>query len=314
MHDITLHKQWVIKASIDEVFKIMTDFEKLPQYFPKVAEAVQINKRGENYLEMEATVKSFGKKFQVRMKTQIIPGKGFISDNDSYQFGTSGHEEFLLSPHAEGTLIDYTYQVNIHKPWLRLIATPLIRWYSMKYWEKAVIDELKKILEKNKTTLYNVVSSDGFIAREDGSEDFISENVWPNTLNLYLQYGAIIMGRKTHDTIQSYDKELVEPFEKLTIKKIVVTNNPDFKPKDGYTVVHSPQEAIALAPDALVSSGPTLNNFLLKNHLVKKIIHHEVPVDIGEGIKPFDIEGITLVPIENVQNIEGVTVREYRVL
>ena len=78
------------------------------------------------------------------MKTQILPGKGFISDNDSYQFGTSGHEELLFSPHAEGTLIDYTYQVTIHKKWLRIIAVPLLRWYSMKYWEKAVIVELKK--------------------------------------------------------------------------------------------------------------------------------------------------------------------------
>ncbi|MFA6338692.1 MAG: SRPBCC family protein [Candidatus Paceibacterota bacterium] len=148
MNEITLHNQWVVKAPIDEVFKIMTDFEKLPEHFPKVAESVQINKREGNYLEMEATVKSFGKRFQVKMKTQILPGKGFISDNDSYQFGTSGHEELLLFPHAEGTLIDYTYQVTIHKKWLRIVATPLIKGYSMKSWEKAVIDQLKKIIEK----------------------------------------------------------------------------------------------------------------------------------------------------------------------
>jgi len=89
---------------------------------------------------MEATVKSFGKKFQARMKTQILPGKGFISDNDSYHFGTSGHEELLLCEHSEGTLIDYTYQVTIHKKWLRMVAVPLLRWYSIKYWEKAVIN------------------------------------------------------------------------------------------------------------------------------------------------------------------------------
>jgi carbon monoxide dehydrogenase subunit G len=148
MQQITLRNKWVIKAPVQDVFKIMTDFEKLPQYFPKVSESVQVNKRDGNNLEMEATVKSFGKRFKVNMKTQILPGRGFISDNDSYQFGTSGHEELLLSEKPEGTLIDYMYQVTIHKPWLRIIATPLIKWYSMKAWEKAVIDELRKMLEK----------------------------------------------------------------------------------------------------------------------------------------------------------------------
>ncbi|MCK9344515.1 MAG: SRPBCC family protein [Candidatus Pacebacteria bacterium] len=148
MHQITLHKQWVIKAPVEDVFRVMTDFENLPKYFPKVAEKVDIKKLEGGNLEIQATVKSFGRDFQVKMNTQILPGKGFISDNDSYEFGTSGHEELLLSPHTEGTLIDYTYQVSIHKTWLRVVATPLIRWYSMKYWEKAVIDELKKILEK----------------------------------------------------------------------------------------------------------------------------------------------------------------------
>ena len=82
------------------------------------------------------------------MKTEILPGKGFISDNDSYEFGTSGHEELLLSEHPEGTLVDYTYKVSIHKKWLGIIAVPLLRWYSMRYWEKAVIDRLKNILGK----------------------------------------------------------------------------------------------------------------------------------------------------------------------
>jgi uncharacterized membrane protein len=49
MKEITLHKQWFINASVDDVFKIMTDFEKLPEYFPKVAESVQIKKRDGNY-------------------------------------------------------------------------------------------------------------------------------------------------------------------------------------------------------------------------------------------------------------------------
>lgn len=145
---ITLHQSWVIRAPLPQVFNIMTDFEKFPQYFPKVAETIRVTKRDGNNLEIEATVKSFGKLFPVQMKTEILPEKGFISDNNSPKFGTSGHEELLLSSVQDGTLIDYTYQVSIHKRWLRIVAKPLIGWFSMKYWEKAVINELKKILEK----------------------------------------------------------------------------------------------------------------------------------------------------------------------
>jgi carbon monoxide dehydrogenase subunit G len=148
MKDITLHGNWIVKAPLEQVFNVMTDFEKFPEHFPKVAESVRVTKREGNYLEIEAGVKSFGKLFPVTMKTQIIPGKGFISDNDSPGFGTSGHEELLLSDHPEGTRIDYTYQVSIHKPWLRIVAGPVIKWYSMKYWEKAVIKNLRKMLEK----------------------------------------------------------------------------------------------------------------------------------------------------------------------
>jgi hypothetical protein len=148
MKEITLNKKWLIKAEIGDVFRIMTDFEKFPEYFPKVAQTIHIKKREGNDLEIEAGVSSFGKTFPVDMKTRILPGQGFISDNNSYKFGTSGHEELILSSVPDGTLIDYTYQVSIHKTWLKILATPVIRWYSMKFWEKAVIDKLKSMLER----------------------------------------------------------------------------------------------------------------------------------------------------------------------
>jgi hypothetical protein len=148
MKDIRLQAHWLIKAPLIDVFNIMTDFEKFPEHFPRVAAAIQILKRDGNYVEMAASVKSFGRLFPVKMKTQILPGRGYVSDNESPKFGTSGHEELLLSQRPAGTLIDYTYQVAIHKRWLRLVAKPLIGWFSMKFWEKAVIDELRKKLEK----------------------------------------------------------------------------------------------------------------------------------------------------------------------
>jgi len=148
MKHIHLEGSWIINAPIEEVFKIITDFENMPKNFPKVAESVTIKKREGNNLEIEAQVKSFGTTFPVKMKTKILPQRGFISDNQRSKFGTSGHEELLLENVKGGTKINYIYEVDIHKKWLRIIAKPLIDWFSMKAWEKAVVNKLRKILEK----------------------------------------------------------------------------------------------------------------------------------------------------------------------
>jgi len=148
MKHIHLEGSWVIQSSIEEVFKIITDFENLPKNFPKVAHGVTITKQEGNYMEMDARVKSSGKIFLVKKQTTILPQKGFISDNQSLKFGTSGHEELLLETVSSGTKINYIYEVDLHKKWLQVIAKLLIGWFAMKAWEKAVVDKLRKILEK----------------------------------------------------------------------------------------------------------------------------------------------------------------------
>lgn len=148
MNELELKGRWFIKAPKEAVYNIITDFENYPKNFPKVTKNVQILKRNKNILEMNVQVQSFGKVFPVQMKTTLLPNKGFISENNSSKFGTSGHEELLLQKSNTGTTIHYNYHISIHKLWLRVIGHPLISLYSMKYWEKAVIQVLKDKLEK----------------------------------------------------------------------------------------------------------------------------------------------------------------------
>ncbi len=148
MNHIHLEKSWIIKAPLEDIFNLITDFENMPKNFPQVAESINIIKREGNNLEIEAQVKSFGTTFPVQMKTQILPQRGFISDNQSVKFGTSGHEELLLENVPAGTKVNYIYEVDIHKKWLRIFAKPLIGRFAMQAWEKAVINKLKEILEK----------------------------------------------------------------------------------------------------------------------------------------------------------------------
>ena len=116
----------------------MSDFEKMPQRFPKVAQSMRILNRDGNRLELLAEAKSFGKVFPVKMVTELRPPLGYVSDNVNEKLGTSGHEEFLMEEVAGGTRINYSYVVKIDRLWLRLVAGPLLKWYAMRFWRRAV--------------------------------------------------------------------------------------------------------------------------------------------------------------------------------
>jgi dihydrofolate reductase len=140
-------------------------------------------------------------------------------------------------------------------------------------------------------TTYNVVSSNGFIATKDGKEDFIPDEVWNDFLDLctetYGKNGAVIIGRKTYDTIQAYADELIRPFEELPIKKIVLSRDNNFNIKKGYIVLHSLGDLDLLEEDNfLVSSGPDLNMSLLNNNLIDMVILNVLPISIKDRIKP----------------------------
>ncbi len=136
-------------------------------------------------------------------------------------------------------------------------------------------------------TLYNVVSADGFIASTSGEEDFIPESYWKFTLEILKKYDCIILGRKTYEAIQNYEEEFRETFDRLPAIKFVITTNKNFQVKEGYNLAHTSEEVIQSNMNIVVTSGHILNDYLLSKNLVDKIMYHEVPVPIFNGIKPY---------------------------
>ena len=138
-------------------------------------------------------------------------------------------------------------------------------------------------------TLYNAVSSDGFIARLDGGEDFIPDEVWSDFLDICKSYDTVVIGRKTYEMIQTYPEKMVKEFENLKIQKVIVTHNNKFTPKFGYIVAHSPKEAFVLGQNILLTSGPTLNSSVLKEGLIDEVILNTLPDKIDVGLRVFDV-------------------------
>lgn len=151
-------------------------------------------------------------------------------------------------------------------------------------------------------TAYNAISQDGFIARANGDEDFIPDEAWEIFLELCNTYPVTITGGTTYLTLASYPKDEFERYLKTSAKKIIVTRDETFS-ADGFTIVHSPQEAVNLAPEALLCTGPTLNTAFLEEGLIDRVLINQIPTTIGSGIPQFNhdiTQSFDEVPAESV--------------
>lgn len=139
---------YTIKAPRETVYKIITDFENAPKYFPRVAKSARVISRDGNKFVVEARTKAFfgSKTFSVRMEGELRPPEGFVSTNTS-SLGIE-HEVFTMEEIPEGTRIHYVNDVEIKSWFFRLLGGFLIKRIALKYWEHAVFDKMKQMLEK----------------------------------------------------------------------------------------------------------------------------------------------------------------------
>ena len=144
---VHLESNYSIRAHREEIYKIITDFEKLPKYFPSVAKSAKYISRDGNNFIVEAKTKTFfgSKTFSVRMEGQFQPPRGFVSKNTS-SLGIE-QETFVMEETPRGTNIHYVNDVELTNSFFRLFSF-LIKYVALWYWERAVFYKLKRMLEK----------------------------------------------------------------------------------------------------------------------------------------------------------------------
>lgn len=153
-----------------------------------------------------------------------------------------------------------------------------------------------------------VISPNGFIARENGDEDWLPSEGWDDFVAEAKEHNNIVMGRETYQQVT--EKYEYDNFDSLELDhKLIVTRNMDFQAPDGYTVVHSPEEAVKYLEAAGVQTlyligGGVLNAAFAKRNLVDQVQLTLHPYIIGKG-RPFlafdDFEfGMTLLEVKQL--------------
>ena len=140
-----------------------------------------------------------------------------------------------------------------------------------------------------KVILYMSMTANGIIARENGSEDFLSDENWTEFCRLAKSAGCFVIGRNTYETIMRLYKNY--NFDDVKAKKIVITRNKNFHP-ECYITSRSPRDAIEKARAAgfsrlILTGGSRTNASFMKENLVDEIILNIEPAVLGRGIHLF---------------------------
>ena len=142
-----------------------------------------------------------------------------------------------------------------------------------------------------KIIVYIATSADGYIARSDGSVDWLNR---PRTAgdygmkDFFKSIDTILFGRKTYDQSLKFDKKSVESNLSKT-RNYVFTHKPP-KSKLNVTFVNEPIKEFATRLRAtpgkdiwMMGGGGIIASFLDAGELDEFIIH-VIPTFIGEGI------------------------------
>jgi len=164
-------------------------------------------------------------------------------------------------------------------------------------------------------------SVDGFIARHNGSYDFLPEG--GGELHGYDEFMAsvdtLVIGRKTFEAVLALP---AWPYDGKNV--VVLSSKPvDFSGVRGHTIQHmggSPAAIVATlaakgAQHVYVDGGITIQRFL-RDGLVQRLIITRVPVLIGEGIPLFGSlpRDLRLRHVATQQYKSGLVKSEYHVI
>ena len=143
-----------------------------------------------------------------------------------------------------------------------------------------------------RTSVFVGTSLDGFIARENGSLDFLE--IAPdedNGFDAFLKsIDAVVMGRKTFETVLSYDRW---PYGRRTVV-VLSTSLPEVQGPEGSScelMRGPPTEVLARLAErgtqhVYVDGGVTVQGFL-REGLIQELTISRCPVLIGRGVPLF---------------------------
>ena len=173
----------------------------------------------------------------------------------------------------------------------------------------------EKINVMRKINLFIASSLDGYIARSDGSVDWLPENTASGYERFIKSIDTVVMGKKTYDQVLTFGDY---PYKDK--KSYVLTRSNDYRYNENIEFVLDAEKLVkALLSDTgtniwLIGGAEVISTFVNLG-FVDEIILSIVPVVLGKGIPLFkDIEKEVKLELIKTTDYDALVELHYRVL
>ena len=145
---------------------------------------------------------------------------------------------------------------------------------------------------ESKVILYIAMSLDGYIARKDGSVDWLDEDEEEEEtgyLDFYKTIDTIVMGRKTYEQVMSFGDWVYKGKKNyvLTSNKVGIKENSDVEIVDEDTAAFINKLKLESKSNIWLLGGAETVNVFLDEELIDEFRIAVIPVILGEGIRLF---------------------------
>ena len=139
------------------------------------------------------------------------------------------------------------------------------------------------------TTIEMACAINGFIADENGKEDFLSNRNYQIMIEFLKNYDCLVWGNTTFENVKSWGQKYIDD---LRFTKLVIFSRTKKENFDNVFYVSSIDEFKSLCKklnlnNVFVSGGATINSMFLENNLVDDIIINYNPYLLTNGINLF---------------------------
>ncbi|MCL2382832.1 MAG: dihydrofolate reductase family protein [Oscillospiraceae bacterium] len=140
-----------------------------------------------------------------------------------------------------------------------------------------------------KVTILMALSLNGFIARQNGDEDFLSNKNWQIMKEYIKEYDNLIFGRVTYENVITWGEQYQKDLENVNL---VIISRKENKSNEDIIYCQSPKQAIEYLKNkgmnkVLISGGAQIITSFINEGLADELVLSYNPVIVPQGISLF---------------------------